>query len=88
MPRPVGVYAQDGSLNVTLAAGAPTTITQDSGRGVLAPDGSIRVTIVSASGDEALVSDNMSLQVPVTGTYTNTIEFTVSGGEITGVTLS
>ena len=45
------------------------------------------VTIV-ASGDFAVVEDGQSAQIAVTGSYTNTVTFTVVAGQITEIALS
>lgn len=45
-----GMYADDGSINVTIAEGSPTTVTVDNGFGHYAADGSTRVTIVAGGG--------------------------------------
>lgn len=45
------------------------------------------VTIVGAP-TFATVEDGQALQIPVTGTYTNTATLTVSNGAITAITLS
>lgn len=42
-----GVYADDGSYNVTLTAGSSREVTVDNSSGVYAADGSYRVTIVA-----------------------------------------
>ncbi|WXX18566.1 hypothetical protein ROV85_16 [Pantoea phage ROV85] len=36
----------------------------------------------------AIVADGAALQIPVTGTYVDTVTFTVAGGVITGIELS
>lgn len=46
----MGLYAPDGSLNVTLTEGSSTEVTTGTGSGVYAPDGSYRVTIVGGGG--------------------------------------
>lgn len=85
-----GVYAPDGSLRVTLVDDGPPVTVSDTSPGVYAHDGSYRVTIVgiASTGGGAVVSDSDSLQIPVTGTYVDTVTFTVSGNEVTALVLS
>lgn len=58
----MGLYAPDGSLNVTLTEGSSTEVTTGTGSGVYAPDGSYRVTIVAGGGSDqpALVDGSTS----------------------------
>lgn len=86
----MSVYARDGSLNVTLKSGEQPVTTSDTSDGVYAKDGSLRVTIVSGGipEDGAVVQDSDALQIPVTGTYTDTVTFTVSGNAVTAIALS
>jgi hypothetical protein len=86
----MGVYARDGSLNVTLVDDGPPVTTSDPGPGVYARDGSYRVTVVSGGlpTDGAVIEDQTALQIPVTGTYVDTVTFTVLNNVITEITLS
>jgi hypothetical protein len=86
----MGIYARDGSLNVTLVDDGQPITTSDDMDGVYARDGSLRVTIVSGGlpADGAVVQDTDVLQIPVTGNYVDTVTFTVENNEITAITLS
>jgi hypothetical protein len=46
------------------------------------------VTHIAVGPSHALVTNNDAKQIPVTGTYTNTVAFTVADGVITGIVLS
>lgn len=50
--------------------------------------GALQSVQVSLAPTKAVVEDAQALQVPVTGTYTNTITPTIANGVVTGFTLS
>jgi len=74
-----GVYAPDGSYNVTIVAdGVNVSVTN--GSGLYAPDGSLRVTPVNG----AFIVDQTEIEVDLDGTPT-TVTITVTDGVITAI---
>lgn len=66
-------------------SGLPVVLT-DNGTPVTPNNIGLPVTIVSDTAN--VVSDGDARQIAVSGTYTNTVTFTVSGGAITEIVLS
>jgi hypothetical protein len=98
-----GVYAPDGSYRVTVVSGGlgsdeaivqdldEVTVTTNAGKSVLGDAVVVnnQLSEVNLQSSVALVEDQDSLQIPVTGTYVDTVTFSVDlNGNVTAVVLS